>query len=61
MKPGPAIVLLWIVYVACGTLASAVCAGQSVRAFGANCDDSSGDTAAIKMRLMLLPRRESAR
>jgi Pectate lyase superfamily protein len=48
MKTTLAIVLFWIVYVACGTLATAVCTGASVRTFGAKGDGQSDDTSAIQ-------------
>jgi Pectate lyase superfamily protein len=48
MKTTRAIVLLWILGAACGSVAHAVCVGVSVNSFGAKGDGHTDDTAAIQ-------------
>ena len=48
MKTKLVIVLLWIVCVACGSVAHAACVGRSVNSFGAKGDGHTDDSAAIQ-------------
>lgn len=48
MKIAFTIVLLCVLYSVCGSLATAVCIGTSVRAFGARGDGQTDDTMAIQ-------------